>query len=312
MGLRINTNVPSLAAQRTLKDNVRSLSDNFRKLAAGERITRAADDAAGLAISENLYAKIRSGRQAKRNANDAISMIQVSEAAMSKISGILIRLRELAVQAASDTVGNTEREFSDIEFQQLKDEIDRIARVSEFNGIRLLDGTGDIFEFQVGINNDPILDRITYDTGKTNVTLTGLGLATENVAEKEGAQASLRRLDDALVKVNGVRAEMGAAQNRLLSTVDNLAVSDENLSAARSRIRDLDIAAETADLAKNTILSQAGHLGAFTSEPVSPLCFKTSWIRIPSLLMPYALNKARAFFYNCGSYRGIKAITIFL
>lgn len=234
------------------------MNDNLRKLSSGERITRASDDAAGLAISENLKAHIRGNRQAKRNANDAISMIQTAEGGLSEISNIIIRLRELSVQAASDTVGSTERGFSDIEFQQLKEEIDRISKSAEFNGIPLLDGSGGMLEFQVGVHNDPILDRLRYDGTKANTTLASLGLTGETVTTKEGAQTTLKKLDDALVQINGVRADLGATQNRLSSTINNLSISDENLSAAKSRIRDVDVAAETADLARNNILVQAG------------------------------------------------------
>lgn len=258
MGLRINTNTPSISAQRSLSVTNKRMNDNLRKLSSGERITRASDDAAGLAISENLKAQIRGNRQAKRNANDAISMIQTAEGGLSEISNIIIRLRELAVQAASDTVGSTERGFTDIEFQQLKEEIDRISKSAEFNGINLLDGSGGMLEFQVGVHNDPILDRLRYDGTKANTTLTSLGLTGETVSTKEGAQVTLKKLDNALVQINGVRAELGATQNRLSSTINNLAISDENLSAAKSRIRDVDVAAETADLARNNILVQAG------------------------------------------------------
>lgn len=258
MGLRINTNIPSLAAQRSLGINTRNQNDNLRKLSSGERITRSGDDAAGLAISENLKAQIRGMRQAKRNAGDAISMLQTAEGGMNEISNIIIRLRELSVQAASDTVGSTERGFSDIEFQNLKEEIDRIAKSTEFNGIKLLDGTGGKLEFQVGIKNDPLLDRLQYDGNRADATLGTLGLATDGVSTKEGAQAALKKLDDALVHINGVRANFGALQNRLQSTSNNLEVSDENLSAANSRIRDVDVASETADMTKNNILLQAG------------------------------------------------------
>tara|TARA_R110002072_G_scaffold288917_1_gene455591 strand:+ start:284599 stop:285432 length:834 start_codon:yes stop_codon:yes gene_type:complete len=258
MGLRINTNTASLSAQRSLAQSNRRVGDNLRKLSSGERVTKASDDAAGLAISEKLKAQIRGFRQAKRNANDAISMIQTAEGGLSEISNIVIRLRELAVQAASDTIGQKERGFTDIEFQQLKEEIDRISRSAEFNGTNLLDGSGGILDFQVGVNNDPILDRLTYDGTKANATLVSLGLTGETVSNKEGAQVTLQKLDNALVQINGVRAELGATQNRLSSTINNLAVTDENLSAANSRIRDVDVAAETADLTKNSILVQAG------------------------------------------------------
>lgn len=258
MGLRINTNVPSLSAQRSLGINTRNLNDNLRKLSSGERITKAGDDAAGLAISENLKAQIRGMRQAKRNAGDAVSLLQTAEGGMNEISNIVIRLRELSVQAASDTVGTTERGFSDIEFQSLKEEIDRISRSTEFNGIKLLDGTGGKLEFQVGIKNDPLLDRLQYDGSRADTTLKSLGLDVDGVSTKEGAQNSLKKLDDALVQINGTRANFGALQNRLQSTQNNLEVSDENLSAANSRIRDVDVASETADMTKNNILLQAG------------------------------------------------------
>jgi flagellin len=258
MGMRINTNIPSLSAQRSLGITSRNLNDNLRKLSSGERITRSGDDAAGLAISENLKAQIRGMRQAKRNAGDAISLLQTAEGGMNEISNIIIRLRELSVQAASDTVGATERGFSDIEFQNLKEEIDRIARSTEFNGIKLLDGTGGKLEFQVGTKNNPTLDRLQYDGAGADATLAALSLAVDSVTTKEGAQNSLKKLDDALVQINGVRANFGALQNRLQSTSNNLEASEENLSAANSRIRDVDVAAETADMTKNNILHQAG------------------------------------------------------
>lgn len=257
MGLRINTNVPSLAAQRSLSRNSAALNDNLRKLSSGERVTRAGDDAAGLAISENLKAYIRGTRQAGRNAGDAISLVQTAEGGLNEISSIVIRLRELAIQAASDTIGDTERNFSDIEFQQLKDEIDRIARSSEFNGTKLLDGTGGVLEFQIGTKNDPVLDRLTYDGTANNATLVSLGLAAEAINSKLGSQQSLQKLDDALVRINGVRANLGAVQNRLGSIINNLAIGDENLSAANSRIRDVDVASETAEMTKNNILVQS-------------------------------------------------------
>lgn len=258
MGLRINTNVQSIAAQRNLSITKNRLNSNLRKLSSGERITRAADDAAGLAISENLKSQIRSIRQAKRNADDGISLVQTAEGGLSEVSNIIIRLRELAVQAASDTVGDTERGFSDIEFQQLKNEVQRISQSSEFNGRKLLDGTSGLVEIQIGANNDPFNDRIRYDGSEVVATLDSLGLSAEAVSSKQGAQIALERLDDALVKVNGVRANLGALQNRLTSVIQNLGVTEENFSEANSRIRDVDVAAETADMTKNNILNQAG------------------------------------------------------
>lgn len=258
MGLRINTNVASIGAQHALSKTKRSLDSNLRKLSSGERITRAADDAAGLAISEKLKSEIRSLRQAKRNADDGISLVQTAEGGLQEISNIVIRLRELAIQAASDTVGDTERKFSDIEFQQLKDEVQRIALSSEFNGRKLLDGSMGVFDIQIGTKNNPFNDRLSFDGSEVMATLEILGIANETVSAKEGAQMALSRLDDALVRVNGSRAQLGALQNRLTSIIDNLGVADANFSEANSRIRDVDVATETADLAKNNILNQAG------------------------------------------------------
>jgi flagellin len=258
MGLRINTNVASISAQRMLSNTKNNLNSNLRKLSSGQRITRAADDAAGLAISENLRSQIRSIGQAKRNADDGISLIQTAEGGLSEISNIIIRLRELAVQTASDTIGDTERGFSNIEFQQLKEEVQRIAESSEFNGRQLLDGSGGIAEIQIGYNNDPFKDRLTYDGSQIGSTLADLALTGEMVSNKESAQLAMRKLDDALVKVNGNRATLGALQNRLTSVIETLGITEENFSEANSRIRDVDVAKETAALAKNQILSQAG------------------------------------------------------
>lgn len=258
MGLRINTNISSIAAQRALGLTKNNLDNNFRKLSSGERITRAGDDAAGLAISEKLKAHIRGLRQAKRNSDDGVSLIQTAEGAINEVSNIIIRLRELSVQAASDTVGDTERGFSNIEFQNLLEEIQRISEGTEFNGRKLLDGTGGVVEIQVGIHNDPTNDRIKYDSTTTDTTLEAIGLIGEQIASKEGAQLSLKKLDDALVRINGTRANLGALQNRLQSASNSIAITEENFSAANSRIRDVDVAAETADMAKNNILSQAG------------------------------------------------------
>jgi flagellin len=258
MGLRINTNISSLSAQRALGQTKNNLDNNFRKLSTGERVTRAADDAAGLAISEKLKAHIRGVRQAKRNADDGISLIQTAEGGLNEVSNIIIRLRELAIQAASDTVGDTERGFSNIEFQQLKNELQRISEGAEFNGRKLLNGEGGFVDIQVGIHNDPTLDRITYDSGSVDASLEALGLTAESIADKSGAQLSLQKLDDALVRTNGARANLGALQNRLQSAVNTLGITDENYSAANSRIRDVDVAAETADMTRNNILASAG------------------------------------------------------
>ena len=258
MGLRINTNIPALAAMRTLGNTKQALEGSLERLSSGSRINRAGDDAAGLAISENLRAQIRGYRQAKRNAQDGVSMIQVTEGGLNEISNMIVRLRELAIQAASDTIGDKERQFTDREFQALKSEMDRIAASTSYNGNPLLNGKAGIFEIQVGIHNNAMVDRVVYNAENANVTLEALGLVGESVATKIGAQSTLSNLDDALTRVNSVRSDLGAMQNRLQSTINSLAVSDENLSAANSRIRDADLALEVSDMTKNNILLQAG------------------------------------------------------
>lgn len=258
MGMRISTNVASINAQRNLVGTNRAMDTSLARLSSGFRINKASDDAAGLAISENLKGQIRGMRQANRNANDGISLVQVAEGGLQEVSNMLIRLRELAVQAASDTVGEVERKFLDVEYQQLKSEIQRITEVTTFNGRDLLNGTGGIIDIQVGVHNDVFKDRISFNASAANSTLESLGMSVESVATKEAAQTSISSVDSAMVSVNAIRANFGAMQNRLQSTSANLAVSDENLSAANSRIRDADIASETADLTRNNILLQAG------------------------------------------------------
>ena len=257
MGLRINTNSTSLAAQRALRQNFSDSRKSLIKLSSGSRITTAADDAAGLAISEKLRASIRGYGQAKRNANDGISLLQTAEGGLSEVSDLLIRMRELAVQASSDTVGDTERGFTDLEYQNLKAEISRISAVTEFNGKKLLNGTGDKYEFQIGINNNPTEDRIIFDANYIDSTLESLGASNLYVDTKVGAQGSLEVLDNAIDKISGKRAELGARQNRLISTISSLDITGENLSIANSRIRDTDYASETSKNAKFKILEAA-------------------------------------------------------
>ena len=258
MGFRINTNVSSISAQRSLAKNNRESQSTLNKMSSGTRITRASDDAAGLAISEKLKAQIRSSKQADRNANDGISMVQTAEGGLDEISSMLTRLRELSIQAASDTVGDTERGFTNMEYQALKQEIERIAQVTEFNGTKLLAGQGDKLDFQIGINNDEFQDRISYDVKMTNAKLDGLGLTEIGVDTKIGAQNSLSSIDNAIETVSGQRASLGAIQNRLISTSSNLQITTENLSEANSRIRDVDYAQVAAENARNNILGQAG------------------------------------------------------
>ena len=243
MGLRITTNVASLNAQKNLIGTRRDLDRSLARLSSGYRINQAADDAAGLAISENLKGQIRGLGMANRNAQDGVSLVQVAEGGLNEVGGILIRLRELAIQAASDTIGDTERKFLDVEYQQLKSEIQRISEVTEFNGRDLLNGTGGLMDVQVGVHNDPFKDRISFNTAAANSTLESLGMMAESVATKVQAQTSISPVDDAIISVNAMRANFGALQNRLTSTIANLNIFHENMSAANSRIRDTDIAA---------------------------------------------------------------------
>ncbi len=260
MGLRIATNVSSLTSQRHLRNTRRLLDKSIERLASGYRINKAGDDAAGLAISEKLRAKTRGLIQAQRNASDGISLIQVAEGGLQEIQNILIRLRELGVQAASDTIGDEERRYLDEEYQSLKEEIDRIANVTEFNGTVLLDGTGGTLDIQVNTGGLNLLgvDRISFDAFKSDVNVDKLGLEELGIRSKEDAQRSLAFIDTAIQDVSSIRGELGAIDNRLEKTIKNLSVSVENLSAAKSRIKDVDIASETSELTKNNILMQAG------------------------------------------------------
>lgn len=257
MGLRIATNTQALAAQRNLGINNDAQKMSLEKLASGSRINRAADDAAGLAISEKMRAGIRSVGQDIRNANDGISMIQTAEGGMNEISNILVRFRELSIQASSDTITDVERGFMDKEVQQLHQEVNRIAAATEFNGKKLLNGEGSVMDIQVGQNNNPDQDRFTFDVAKTNVTADRLGVNGITVSSKQSAQENLGKIDGAMTLLSGNRAEMGALQNRLQSSINSLQIYNENLSASKSRIKDVDMASETSELTKNNILTQA-------------------------------------------------------
>lgn len=257
MGFRISTNIASVNAQRNLGTSQMNMADSMSKLASGSRINKAADDAAGLAISENLKSQVRSTRMASRNAQDGVSMVQTAEGGLNELSSIITRLRELGIQAASDTVGDTERGFLDKEVQQLKSEMQRIAQVTKWGDVGLLDGSTPTFDFQIGINNNDFADRISYNGGENTATIDSLGLASVDYTSKEGAQGALEQLDTAQTSVNGMRANLGALQNRLTSTITNLGVAEENLSAANSRIRDTDVANATAEMTRNSILLQS-------------------------------------------------------
>ena len=289
MGLRIQTNVQSLIAQRNLGTATETNGQSMEKLSSGFRINKASDDAAGLAISEKLKADVRGLNMAKRNANDGVSLVQTAEGGLNEIGNILSRLRELSVQASSDTVGNNERGFLNKEYGALKDEIDRITNTTEFNGTRLLVGQQDDLadslknkankyplEIQVGKDYSSDVDALSVrnPTDVIRIDLqdyrmftegeTGLNLgASDNedgtrVDSKEKAQMSISVLDKAINKVSDFRSYLGSIQSRLGSTINNLSIQSENFSAANSRIRDTDFAEETAKMTQSTILKNAG------------------------------------------------------
>lgn len=274
MGMRVTTNMAAINAQRNLVGSQREIGKSMAQLASGSRINKASDDAAGLAISEKLKSSIRSARQANRNANDGISMVQTAEGGLNEIGNIVTRLRELGIQAASDTVGATERGFLDKEVQQLKSEVQRIATATKWGTTNLLDGTTPQFDFQVGIYNKPEEDRISFDSSQNNASLDSLGIAGLDYTTKEGAQEALSALDVAQTGVSGMRANLGALQNRLTSTVDNLGVLEENMSSANSRIRDTDVAQASSEMTRNNILLQAGTATLAQANQVNQLALK--------------------------------------
>lgn len=259
MGLRISTNIAAMGAQRNLSASSLEQQKTFNRLSSGNRITSAGDDAAGLSISENLKAQIRSLKQAERNANDGISFVQVAEGGLSEVGNILVRLRELSIQAASDTIGDRERGFIDKEYQSLKAEVDRIANSTNFNGTPLLNGQSpkDNLEIQVGARNNEA-DRINFNVSEYDIRTDKLGISSISSNSIDDARDSIDRIDEAMARVTGSRAGLGAMQNKLQSTVNTVGIAKENLASARSRIADTDIAEEATALAQKQILQQAG------------------------------------------------------
>ncbi|ULA63102.1 MAG: Flagellin [Nitrospira sp.] len=255
MALIINNNPASISAQRNLSVSTNQLGRSVERLSSGLRITRAADDAAGLGLSESLRAQIRSINQAVRNSSDGISLTQIADGAASTIGNLLSRLRELSSQSASGTVGNTERSYIDQEFVALRSEIDRIAQVTEFNGQALTSGSTISFSiaigFRSGAGNAQTLDL-------NDITTSSLGISSVNVSTSANATSALANIDNAISAIATARAEYGSIQNRFEATIANLQVTSENLTAAESRIRDADVAYETAQFTKNQILVQTG------------------------------------------------------
>lgn len=257
MALRVNTNPTSLRAQQNLNKAQSSLTSNIERLSSGLRINRAGDDAAGSSISSKLSSDTRGLKQASRNSNDAISVIQTAEGAMNEINGLLTRMRELAVQSANGgTMTSSERGYIDQEFQLLESEINRIVNVTEFNGQKLIDGTmSSGVDFQVGMNNTTD-DRIALSVADSDST--ALGINDDALTSQTGAQQAIDALDTAIQSVATSRGTLGTTQNRLTVTLTNLANMHENLSAANSRIKDVDVAEESAGMTRNQILQQAG------------------------------------------------------
>ncbi len=264
MGLRINTNVASLNAQRHLFNTTNNFNKSMEKLSSGMRINRSGDDAAGLAISEGLKSDIRALDQASRNAADGISLVQTAEGALDEVNNILLRMRELAEQAATETLGASERAYLDQEWQELLQEIDRISATAEFNGIKLLDGSAGTLEVQVGIGTDPATSAVaidlTFGGAPNGMDTQMLGLNGTSIAGADGApaRALIDDIENATGTVSSTRAGFGAAQNRLETSIRNIAMTSENLAAANSRIRDVDVAKETSNMTSLQILQQAG------------------------------------------------------
>jgi flagellin len=255
MSLSIRTNVASLNAQRNLSQTQSTLDSSMSRLSSGYRITSAGDDAAGLGISTKLEAQIRSYSQASRNANDGISVIQTTEAALNEDTNILTRLRELAMESASDGIGDTERGYIQNETTQLTSELQRISQVTKFNGSSLLDGNTTTLDFQVGVESsaDNVISFSTLDATAATLGVSGLDMSTQALA-----QAALSTIDAAIANVSSSLATLGAAGNRFQSAISNIQSFSESLSAADSRIRDVDVAEETSRMARANILQQAG------------------------------------------------------
>ncbi len=255
MGIRVNTNIGSLNTQRHLYNTTTRFQKSMEKLSSGLRINRAGDDAAGLAISEGLKADIRALEQASRNAADGVSLVQVGEGALDEVSNILVRMKELAEQSLNGTLSDSERAYLDSEYTALTSEIDRISDATEFNGVKLLDGSGSSVDVQVGIGS-AATDRVAVDLSD-NMDSSTLGTSTA-IDTASNAQSAIAEIDAAISTVSSKRADFGAIQNRLESSIRNIGMTAENLSAANSRIRDVDVAKETSVMTSNQILQQAG------------------------------------------------------
>lgn len=257
MPISLATNLPAVKVRGHLDRVGENFSKSIERVASGKRIIRSGDDAAGLSISNSLEAKIRSIQQARRNASEAMSLIQVAEGGMNEVSNLVVRLRELAVQAASDTVGEREREMLQLEAVQIREEVDRLAEATRYFDTQLLNGTSKNFNFQIGIENT-IYDRIQYDSSEVDLRSGALGVDGINLADKDGAADSLSVVDEAFKRMGTPRSKLGALQLRMTSIQNNLSTYEESLTAANSRILDADIARETTNVVQSQILQKAG------------------------------------------------------
>ena len=258
MGLRINTNTAAMHAQYQLRNNNKSMATTMERLASGSKINRSADDTAGLANSENTRANIRGLKQSERNAQDGISFTQIAEGGLNEISGILLRLRDLSIQSASDTVSDSNRELIALEYNQMLAEIDRLANSTEYNGTKLLSGIGKKIDFQINTKNSDQTDRISFDPAQADVSTTSLGIENSGAETKIVAQNSLDKIDGAIAVISELRGLFGSIQSRLGTASENILTNIENLSASNSRVKDTDVAEESSELARKNLLLQAG------------------------------------------------------
>lgn len=255
--MRVSTNLQSMAAQRYVKAHTEELAIEDSKISSGERIVRSAIDPAGMAISDLMKAKLRSNYQAERNSNDAISLIQVAEGSLGIMANLGVRLRELAVQAATDTVGDENRAIIDAEFQQLKGEVQRLTASTSFNGNNIIKDSGSVYDLQVGISGNKYESTLRYDLGKIMDSQSNFGIANVDLRSKAGAQQSLSKIDNMMGEIGRSRAELGSLTKRMESVVQNLQISRENTASSNSKIRDTDMAKESAIRFKTQIAQSA-------------------------------------------------------
>lgn len=273
MGITVATNMASVNARRHLDESNGLFQKATERITSGRRINSIGDDAAGLTIAFSLEAKIRSIQQAKRNSEDALSLIQVAEGGMNEVGNLLVRMRELAIQASSDNVGDKERAMIEMESSQIKQEVDRLSEATKFFDTHLLNGTGKDFVFQIGIDNDEN-NRLKFATSQLDLRSSTLGISGVDLSEVDSARDALANIDSALVKMNEPRASVGAMQSRMNSIITNLDVYRENLIAAKGRIMDADVALESANMVKAAVLQRSGVAVVAQANQVPALALK--------------------------------------